>query len=128
LPFTIDKIVTIPSISSIVGEGVVSFTQGSEAGNLKITISGKTPVVNGKGCLFCVDKIEIGPNLIVPLDPFFMESDRPGASMSMDMSLEGPNPENMTEYILSGPQGATLRKEGNGFFLVEGEAYYVQSD
>ena len=32
-----------------------------------------------------------------------------------------------SEFIVSGPEGATLRKEGKGFRLVEGEAYLQQT-
>jgi hypothetical protein len=42
-----------------------------------------------------------------------------------NVGLEGLVPNDMTEFILSG-SGATLRKEGNVFFLVEGAAYFLQ--
>jgi hypothetical protein len=32
-----------------------------------------------------------------------------------------------TEFIVSGPDGATLAKVGQGFLLVEGEAYLLQT-
>lgn len=33
-----------------------------------------------------------------------------------------------TEFIVSGPQGTTLKKEGNGFRLIEGEARLIQKN
>jgi hypothetical protein len=126
IPFSKDKVVTMQSISSIVGQGEASFAKGGQAETLQVQVSGTIPVVNGKSCLFCVNLIRLGPNLKVPLDPFFKEQAQQGESVAVDLGLEGPIPESVAEFILSGPNGAILRKEGNGFFLVEGEAYFVQ--
>lgn len=127
IPFSRDEVVTIESISSIVGQGQASFTAGDEAGMLEAHVDGTVPVVNGKTCFFCVDTIKIAPNLIVPLDYYFTERSSQGVSVTLhDLGLSGPLPEDLTEYILSGANGATLRKEGKGFFLVAGEAYLVR--
>lgn len=42
-----------------------------------------------------------------------------------DIVLEVPVKANASEFIVSGPQGARLKKEGKGFLLVQGEAYFL---
>ena len=126
-PFSTAEVVEVPSIAASVGEGVCSFRGGEEPETLQINISGTIPVIEGKWCLCCVDSIEIGPDLKVPIAPFFTAREGQGESTTMNMSLAGPIPEDITEYILSGPEGATLKKEERGFLLVEGKAYFVQA-
>ncbi|MFO8241225.1 MAG: HEAT repeat domain-containing protein [Dissulfuribacterales bacterium] len=43
-----------------------------------------------------------------------------------DIVLEVPVEANASEFIVSGPQGARLKKEGKGFFLAQGEAYFLE--
>lgn len=127
VPLSKGKIVEVPSISPIVGQGKVFFKKGGKSGTLKAEANGTIPVVDGKSCIFCLDTIKIEPNLKVPLKPFFTESSHQGKSITVsNLSLEGPMvPEDTTALILSGPVGATLRKKGRGFLLVEGEAYLL---
>jgi len=122
--------IKIQSISAIVGQGEASFTKATKPGTLNAQVNGKTPIVDGKGCLFCVKTVKIGPNLKVPLDPFFMEDPRQGKSITVtNLSLTGPGAtEDTTEFIISGENGAILQKESNGFLLLEGEAYYVKNE
>lgn len=117
----------IQSISASVGEGEVSFMEGEEPETLKIQINGTVPVVEGKMCLGCVDTIRIAPNLKVPTDPWFIDREHEGERVTLNLALQGPIPADATEFIVSGPEGATLRKEGKGFLLVEGEAYFLQT-
>jgi len=70
--------------------------------------------------------------LKVPLNPFFTESAVKGKyiveSISVDFGVQGPMlPENATVFITSGPDGATLKKKGKGFMLLEGEAYLLRA-
>jgi hypothetical protein len=125
----------IPSISEIVGNGIVVFAKGEEAGKLTVTINGTIPIIAGYWCICCVDTIQIEPNLQVPLDPFFMDTEAPPApggliseSMGMnDIVLSSPIPEDAVEFIVSGAEGATLKKEGSGFRLVKGSAYFLKT-
>jgi tetratricopeptide (TPR) repeat protein len=124
--FSKDKVLKIESISSIVGTGEISFTKGSKPNTLKITLNATTPVVNGNACMFCGALIRIAPNLKVPIRPFFIATKQPGAtSMSFNTVIQGPISAEATKFIISGPQGAILKKKGNGFRLVEGEAHFL---
>jgi len=125
--FSREKVLRIESVSSVVGTGEVSFTKGSKPNTLKITINVTAPVVNGKTCMGCGILIRIAPNLKVPIEPFFTPMKQPGQSVSFkNMVLEGPTSAEAAEFIVSGPQGATLKKEGNGFRLVKGEAHFLK--
>lgn len=131
--FSKEEILEFPSISAIVGEGTVVFAKGEEAGKLTVKINGTIPIVQGYWCICCVHTIRIEPNLQVPLRPFFDDTEAPPApggliseSMSLnDLVLLSPIPDDATEFIVSGSEGATLKKEGKGFRLVEGEAYFL---
>jgi hypothetical protein len=135
IPLSKDHVVKIESISAIVGQGKAFFSNSDKPGMLNAGVDGTTPVVNGRSCLFCVKTITIGPNMKVPLSPFFVGRSEKGKhggkiveSITVDnIRLTGPGATDDTaEYIQSGENGATLQKEGNGFILVEGEAYYVK--
>jgi len=47
-------------------------------------------------------------------------------SVELSIVLRVPYNTEATEFIMSGPEGTTLKKVGKGFLLVEGEAYFVQ--
>ena len=59
--------VEIASISSQVGEGVVSFKQGTKPDTLIVAIDNTFILVGQDHCLPCAEIIEIGPGLEVPL-------------------------------------------------------------
>jgi hypothetical protein len=126
-------VLEIPSISVIVGVGQVQFAEGEEPGTLIVDIDGSIPIVEGYWCICCVDTIRIEPNLIVPMTCFLdMEAEpSPGDLVSDHMEVHiGGSPyisDDATEFIVSGPDGATLAKVGQGFLLVEGEAYLLQT-
>jgi len=44
-----------------------------------------------------------------------------------DIVLEVPVDTDASELIVSGPKGATLKKDGKGFLLLQGEAYLLKS-
>lgn len=133
--FSKSEVMEFSSISEIVGNGVVVFAKGEDAGNLTVRINGTIPIVEGYWCMCCVSTIQIEPNLQVPISPFFDNTKAPPApggliseSMSLnDLVLLSPIPDDAAEFIVSGPEGATLRKEGKGFRLVEGSAYFLQT-
>ena len=132
--FSKSEVLEIPSISAVVGEGTALFAPGEAPGELRVEINGTVPIVQGNWCLCCLDTIRIEPNLQVPTTPFFVDEEAPaapgglvGESMVMDLVLSSPIPDDSTAFIVSGPEGATLRKEGRGFLLVDGEAYFLQT-
>ncbi|MGB7294175.1 MAG: hypothetical protein WBC70_01170 [Candidatus Aminicenantales bacterium] len=125
--FSTERVLEIESVSAVVGTGEISFTEGRAPDSLKITINVSAPVVDGKTCLGCGTLVRIAPNLKVPIEPFFTPMKQQGQSVSFkNMVLEGPTSADVTEFIVSGPEGATLKKEGNGFRLVEGEARFLK--
>ena len=124
--FETDKVMEIPGMAKPVGQGTCKFEQADEAGMILITINGTMPVENGETCWCCVDKIFIDPNVRAPIS-MFEPKKQPGVSMTVDnMQLKGPMPEETDSYILSGPEGAQLQKEGAGLRLVSGLAFYVE--
>jgi len=132
--FSEKEVLEVPSISAIVGEGQVLFAEGKEPGKLRVEIDGSVPIVEGYWCLCCVDTIRMEPNLKVPTT-FFLNAieaaPAPGGlipeRMELHVVLSSPISDDATEFIVSGPEGATLAKEGQGFLLVEGEAYLLQT-
>jgi hypothetical protein len=134
VPFSKENVVEIPSISAIVGQGELSLTQGKKPGDVRVEIKeANIPIVNGKECDFCVEIIKFGPDLKVAVDRLFQESEPQESGFVQDsivlknVSLEGPKAsDSSTIFILSGPNGATLKKQGKGFLLVEGDAYLIR--
>ena len=132
--FSETEVLEVPSISAIVGEGQVLFAEGEEPGKLRVEIDGSVPIVEGYWCLCCVDTIRVEPNLRIPTT-FFLNAieaaPAPGGlipeRMELHVVLSSPISDDATEFIVSGPEGATLAKEGQGFLLVEGEAYLLQT-
>jgi hypothetical protein len=132
--FSKEEVLEVPSISPIVGKGQVLIAEGEEPGKLRVEIDGSIPIVEGYWCLCCVDTIRIESNLRVPTTLWgnIKASLGPGGEISERMELRhvvisAPIPSEATEFILSGPEGATLAKEGQGFRLVEGAAYLLQT-
>ena len=124
--FSKDEILEIPSISVVVGEGEISFSKGEEPETISIKINGTIPVVDGKVCPGCVEVIRIDPDLKVSTRWFTGLLDGQGVSMTLNLAFGGPLiPEDASEFIVSGDEGATLKKEGGGFLLEEGEAYLL---
>jgi hypothetical protein len=124
--FTTDVVMEIPGVAQPVGKGACKFAQADEPGMILTTINGIIPVENGETCFCCLESIVISPNLRVPLAPFFAAKKQAGISMTMNISLKGPMAEETGIYILSGPEGASLHKEGAGFRLVNGLAFYIE--
>ena len=108
------------------------FTQGEEPGDIMVDISGSIPIIDGYWCICCVDTIHFEPDLTVPLTCFLdiEAAQPPGGLISDHMEVDiGPSTyllDDATEFIVSGPDGATLTKVGRGFLLVEGDAYLLQ--
>ena len=132
IPFVKQQIVEVQSISVTVGEGEVFFEKGDKPGTLKMSLKGiSVKTVGGKACFACVERVRIAPNLKIEtaffLDTGTIDRERVGDTFSVeDMTLHGSISGNATEFIVSGPRGATLKKVGKGFLLIEGQAYLMK--
>jgi hypothetical protein len=132
--FSKSEVLEIPSISAVVGEGRALFARGEAPGELRVEANGTVPVVQGQWCPCCLKTIRIEPDLQVPTTPHFLDRDAPKTpgglvpeSITIDLVLSSPASDDATEFIVSGPEGATLTKVGKGFLLVEGEAYFLSA-
>jgi len=132
--FSADKVLEVPSISALVGEGTIHFMAGDDAQTLKMVITGKMPIVNGNWCLTCLDTVKIDPDIRVETRLFVeIPAPKPVAGLISDymsMSntiLSSPIHIDATEFIVAGPEGATLTKVGRGFLLVKGSAYLLDT-
>jgi len=148
--FSKDVGLTVPSAAEATGTGEISFEAAAAPELVKITVNGEVPVTNQKEiCYFCVETIHIAPNLAVPVEFFGalkLAQDVVVESGSMEQNLKIENgqikqPAEMTSIkyinmivnyplispiansIIAGEDGATLRKEGTQFFLVDGSAH-----
>jgi len=118
-------VMQIPGIAKAVGPGSCEFEQADEPDMVLITIDGTALEVDDLTCTCCLQTITIGPDVRVSLEKFFAPKEQPGVSMTMNMTLKGPIAEETEAHILAGPEGAILTKEGDGFSLVYGVAFYV---
>jgi hypothetical protein len=99
---------------------------------LKFSVSNTpytTAVFNGKGCIFCTRTIILGPHAKVPTavfeDSAFANNLKGASSYTIQNSFSGTIQigAKKREYIIAGKNGAILKKEGNGFKLIQGNAY-----
>jgi hypothetical protein len=123
--FSTDTVLKIPGVAKSVGTGTCIFSKANEPGKSNVTISGTIPVLDGVICLCCVETITIGPNMKIQLN-LFTPKKQPGASTTLNLSLNWDDTEEPSVYILSGPEGAKLKKVEDGFLLVDGEAFFVE--
>jgi hypothetical protein len=125
-PFQMDTVLSVSGISEIVGQGTLALTVAEEDGQVKLSIDGAVPVVDGETCQFCVATLELGPGAVAAADALFSNRPSDGVSAEMSGNLIGPMfPEDATLFIVAGDEGAVLEKEGAGFRLVEGDAWLV---
>lgn len=121
--FTADSVVGVSGISALVLKGHVALSEaGEDSVRLLLTIDGSTVIDDGVFCLLCVETVELGPDLSIPAT-FFAGS---GAGVmairlsnyatTKSLNVESPL------HIVSGSDGATLRKSGAGFLLLQGSA------
>lgn len=127
-PFSKDKLLKIPTVSPIVGKGKMSIARGNAPRTLKVSVDGTFPATDGKTCFTCAEIIQIGPHLEVPTNLFHASNllntgMGSGSGVTLyNFGLNGIPAAGAGEAIVSGPDGATLRKRGNGFLLVKGKA------
>ena len=123
---TREMVVPVPGISMHVAKGEISFVLGDEAGTLQITVEGEATVIDGQVCMFCFERTRLGPGAAVA-DTLLVDSDSPdpnASTLGIEMSLATSlYPEGATVYLVAGPDGAELSKEGGGFRLRNGTAW-----
>jgi hypothetical protein len=123
---TRDQVVPMPGISTHVARGDISFALGEETDTLQITVKGEATVVDGQVCMFCFERTRLGPGAAVA-DTLFTDSDSPdpdASTLGVEMDLATTlYPEEAELYLVAGPSGAQLSKEGGGFRLRSGTAW-----
>ncbi len=127
---TKEMVVPVPGISTHVANGEISFALGDETETLQITVTGHATVIDGKVCMFCFERTRLGPGAVVA-DTLFQDSDSPdpnAATLGVEMNLTTTlYPEGAQLYLVAGPDGAELSKEGGGFRLRSGTAWLQES-
>jgi hypothetical protein len=132
--FLKDKVTEVASISPVVGKGEVRFEKGDREDTLKMKLIGVTiKSVDGRVCFACAKTIRIAPGLKVAVSFFHntgtIDREKVEDELSIeDMTLVGSNPEDSTEFIVAGKEGAILNKTNKGFMLLEGEAYLLKKE
>jgi hypothetical protein len=138
---------TIDSTSECVGEGELFIKKGDKPSTLKAevlqTIKGN--IISKKKCLFCAEIIHFEPNLKVPADlfndkdskdlkgfivlkPLSLSEDIISKTFSFNKGIiQVPVRETSKEFLISGPQKATMQKKGRVFTLVSGQIFYEDS-
>ena len=126
--FTTDSALEVTGISTLVLQGHATLSEaGEDSVRVLLTIDGSTVIDDGVFCLLCVETVAIGPDLAIPATFF---AGRGGGVLAIRLtdyastrSLNVDSP----YHIVSGPTGATLRKSGSGFVLLEGNAWLAAS-
>lgn len=128
MAFTTDRVLEVEGISEIVGQGTIGFSLGDEPETVIIELDAiDVPIVDGMGCIFCVSRVELAPDVSVAVPGFFQESppggDYEAVSQSATLSMVGPlRPDTASGFIVAGAEGAVLEKVGAGFRLISGSA------
>ncbi len=132
---TAETALAIKGISALVGDGSIVFSAGKEPETLVMYIpSNKVPVESGMTCSLCARTVEMAPNLKISTTLFEAEKHHnpsPYVASHVEfknMTFVGPLKKNQPFYIVSGPEGATLRKEGSAFRLVSGQANLLRGN
>jgi hypothetical protein len=143
ISFSRDKVTEIQSMPDILFEEArIEIMLGKEPETLEAKLFGTIKAIDGMLCFGCVSRVRINPNLKVPIDPFFISFPvKGGPSLQVRQVLDHKGnlsvyfivPEGIRfgkkeneGFIISGPDGATLKREGNGFLLLDGEAFLLR--
>ena len=84
--------------------------------------------------IFCTSSIKLGPHAKVPTavfeDSAFTNNLKGASSSTINNSFSGTIEigAKKREYIIAGKNGAILKKEGNSFKLIQGNAYLIILD
>lgn len=121
--FTADSVVEVPGVSTLVLKGHVALREaGKDSVRLLLTIDGSTVIDDGVFCLLCVETVRIGPDLTIPATFFAGRGAEVMAIRLSDYAMTKSLNVDSPLHIVSGSDGATLRKSGAGFILLEGSA------
>jgi hypothetical protein len=137
-PIPRDKVLVIPGVAPFSGNGRAIVRNGDTPGLCELTADGRINSKKENACLdLCYANLELRANTRVPLVWFKgngpvnkMVSRNFRTRMNVSCGLEdepGGKPLNdEMGFLVSGPQGAKLKKIKNGFQLVEGQANYLR--
>jgi hypothetical protein len=137
-PIPRDKVLVIPGIAPYSGIGKAIVRNGDTAGLCEIISDGRLSSKKEIACLdLCYGNIELRANTRVPVVWFKgkgpvnrVVSHNFRVRMNGSCGLEddpGAKPlHDEMGFLVSGPQGAKLKKSKNGFQLVEGQANYLK--
>ena len=133
-----DKALVIPGIARYSGSGRVIVRNGDVRGSCELTSNGRLSSKKETACPeLCYADIELRPNTRVPLVWFKGTGPVNGVvshnfrvKMNVSCGLEDDANAKASDgelgFLVSGPQGAKLKKLGSGFQLVEGQANYLK--
>lgn len=131
-PFTTGAVLAVPGISEDVGEGEIAFGPRDDPGRLKVTVDGVAQVFGREYCFACFKTLKLAPNQRVAASWFQRSASTPGPYVTHEVSFnrlefDAPRSSKSDTFLVAGPKGATLRKEGAGFRLVEGQAELLRT-
>ncbi len=125
IPFVQGEVLAVDGISEIVGDGTIRIDLADKPRRIAIAIDGTVPVVAGQTCEFCMGTLELGPEAVAATT-LFAGHDARGESVHMTVGLEGGMfPDDATQFIVAGVDGAVMEKVGAGYRLTEGAAWLV---
>jgi hypothetical protein len=137
-PIPGDKVLVIPGIAPYSGKGKAIVRNGDTPGFCELIADGKLNSKHEIACPeLCYSSIELRANTRVPVAWFtgkgpinHVVSHNFRTRMSVSCGLEdaagSKPPDDELGFLISGPQGAKLKKIKNGFQLVEGQANYLR--
>jgi hypothetical protein len=137
-PIPRDKVLAIPGIAPYSGTGKAIVRNGDMPGSCELISDGRISSKKETACLdLCYATIELRANTRVPLVWFkgkgpvnHLVSHNFRTRMDVSCGLEDdPRAKPLDDemgFLVSGPQGAKLKKIKNGFQLVEGQASYLR--
>ena len=112
----------------------VEISRDADPTRIAVKVKGTTDAIQGNVWFFCSKIIQLAPGVKVPLSLFTshlpLDSEvnqglkTAGVSNAEWTAKEGTR---WTGYVVASDQGATFKKQGNGFLLVKGEARMAQS-
>jgi hypothetical protein len=137
-PIPRDKVLVVPGVAPYSGIGKAIVRNGDTPGLCEITSDGRISSKKETACLdLCYSNIELRANTRVPLVWFKgkgpvkrVVSRNFRVRMNVSCGLEDdPGAKSLDGemgFLVSGPQGAKLKKIKNGFQVVEGQANYMR--
>jgi len=125
---------TVEDLPADVQDTEVHVTEVAPGGALLFRVAGKSEAIDGKVWFFCTSTLELGPNVRVAWSTFTTYvnvDDRPnqggGAYALRTSGIANAQWQTghgvvSTGYVAAGSDGATFKKRGSDFVLVDGDA------